>query len=166
MAEMDVRAANSDGHGVRGLSRRSLLAGLGVGVGASLVGLPGGMPTASAASAKDGSWCTPTQGYFPNGGHYGAPRGAGPHAGQDITNTTGTAVYAAAAGKVIRREWGGGLGGRTGNAIVISHGGGVYTYYGHLSAYRASVNDSVKAWRTKIQRGTGISVCGAGDTLR
>jgi len=131
-----------------------------VGVGASLVGLPGGMPTASAASAKDGSWCTPTQGYFPNGGHYGAPRGAGPHAGQDITNTTGTAVYAAAAGKVIRREWGGGLGGRTGNAIVISHGGGVYTYYGHLSAYRASVNDSVKAGERIADMGATGNVTG------
>lgn len=126
----------------------------------SLVGLPGTAPSASAASAKDGSWCTPAQGYFPNGGHYGAPRGAGPHAGQDITNSVGTAVYAAAAGTVIRREWGGGLGGRTGNAIVISHGGGVYTYYGHLNAYRVGLNESVRAGERIADMGATGNVTG------
>ncbi|WP_406726761.1 peptidoglycan-binding protein [Streptomyces sp. GD-15H] len=128
-----------------GLSRRGLLAGVGLGLGVSLGFVPGLTATASAASLKNGGWCNPALGYFPNGGHYGAPRGGASHAGQDITNSTGTAVYAAAAGTVIRREWGGGLGGRTGYGIVLSHGGGQYTYYGHLSVYRVGLNATVGA---------------------
>lgn len=126
-----------------GLSRRALLAGAGLGLGLGVLGL--GLPAAHAATARNGAWCNPALGYFPNGGHFGAPRGGASHAGQDVTNSTGTAVYAAAAGTVIRREWGGGLAGRTGNGIVISHGGNQYTYYGHLNAYRVSLNQKVSA---------------------
>ncbi|MGH3728892.1 MAG: peptidoglycan-binding protein [Micromonosporaceae bacterium] len=126
------------------MSRRALLAGAGFGiVGAAVLGIPGITPTADAATLKNAHWGNPALGYFPNGGHYGAPRGGGSHAGQDITNSTGTAIYAAAGGTVIRRQWGGGLPGRTGNGIVISHGGGYYTYYGHLNVYRVSLNQSV-----------------------
>lgn len=54
----------------------------------------------------------------------------GLHAGQDIANSCGTPVHAAAAGTVI---WAGGaLHGRTGNQVVIAHGGGIVTRYGHL----------------------------------
>lgn len=124
------------------LSRRGLF-GVGVGTVVLAAGLGGG--TAHAASAMNGAWCNPALGYFPNGGQYGAPRAGGPHAGQDVTNSTGTAVYAAAAGTVVRRSWGGGLPGRTGDGIVLSHGSNVYTYYGHLSAYRVGLNASVSA---------------------
>ncbi|TLW94698.1 metalloendopeptidase [Saccharomonospora piscinae] len=123
------------------ISRRTLLAGTGVGLGLLFTAAP----SAHAATLRDGSWTNPALGYFPNGGHFGAPRGDASHAGQDITNSVGTAVYAAAAGTVIRRQWGGGLPGRTGNALVISHGGGRYTYYGHLDAYRVSLNQAVSA---------------------
>ncbi|EHR61196.1 peptidoglycan DD-metalloendopeptidase family protein [Saccharomonospora cyanea] len=133
---------DSDPRG-RGVSRRTLLAGTGLGLGLGLLGL--GLPAAQAATLRNGAWCNPALGYFPNGGHFGAPRGGGSHAGQDITNSTGTAVYAAAGGTVIRRGWGGGLPARTGNAIVISHGNGQYTYYGHLNAYRVSLNQRVSA---------------------
>ncbi|WP_069813465.1 peptidoglycan-binding protein [Streptomyces sp. TP-A0874] len=143
-----------------GLSRRGLLAGMGLGVGVSLIGLPGMTSTASAASAKNGAWCNPALGYFPAGGHYGAPRGGAAHAGQDVTNSTGTAVYAAAGGTVIRRQWGGGLGGRTGNAIVISHGSGLYTYYGHLSAYRVALNAKVSAGQRIADMGATGNVTG------
>ncbi|KPC79911.1 peptidoglycan-binding protein [Streptomyces sp. NRRL S-4] len=130
-----------------GLSRRGLMAGLGLGFGLAAVGLPTGATTASAAtaSAKNGKWANPALGRFPAGGHYGAPRGGAAHAGQDVSNSTGTGVYAAAAGTVVRRSWGGGLTGRTGNALVLSHGGGQYTYYGHLSAYRVALNATVAA---------------------
>ncbi|UYM05250.1 peptidoglycan-binding protein [Solicola gregarius] len=160
MRDAGSDTADDRGRKARGLSRRGLLTGIGVGVGAAVVGLPGGAPAASAATAKDARWCTPAQGYFPDGGYYGAPRGGGPHAGQDITNSTGTAVYAAAAGTVIRRQWGGGLGGRTGNAIVISHGGGTYTYYGHLSAYRIGLNASVSAGQRIADMGATGNVTG------
>lgn len=123
-------------------SRRRLLAGLGAGLGVALTGAPILSASASAATLKDGRWCNPARGYFPDGGHYGAPRGQYSHAGQDVTNSTGTAVYAAAAGTVIRRGWGV-LTGRTGYGLVISHGGGRYTYYGHLSVFRVGSNASV-----------------------
>ncbi|CAM5674859.1 peptidoglycan-binding protein [Streptomyces californicus] len=136
----------------RGLSRRGLLAG--AGLGALAVHLPTGSAAATepeaaaeaeaAASARNGAWACPALGRFPAGGHYGAPRGGASHAGQDVSNSTGTAVHAAAAGTVVRRSWGGGLPGRTGNALVIAHGGGQYTYYGHLSAYRVGLNAEVQ----------------------
>lgn len=140
------------------VSRRAVIAGLGLGAAAAGLGLFAA--PASAATLKNGAWCNPALGYFPSGGHYGAPRGSGSHAGQDVTNTTGTAVYAAGAGTVVRREWGGGLGGRTGNALVISHGGGVFTYYGHLSAYRVSLNQSVSAGQRIADMGATGNVTG------
>ena len=89
----------------------------------------GGTITGSRATLQNRAWCNPALGYFPNGGHF-ETRNGGSHR-SDVTNSSGTAVYAAAAGTVIRRQWGGGLPYRTGNGIVISHGGGLYTY-GHL----------------------------------
>ncbi|MFI9627367.1 peptidoglycan-binding protein [Streptomyces sp. NPDC052042] len=127
-----------------GPSRRSLLLGAGAGLGVVLTGLPSLTPAASAATLKDGQWCNPAQGRFPAGGQYGAPRGGVPHAGQDVSNPTGTAVYAAAAGTVIRRG-SNVLTGRTGNGLVISHGGNRYTYYGHLNAFRVALNAKVAA---------------------
>ncbi|MCT2588869.1 peptidoglycan-binding protein [Streptomyces sp. N2-109] len=108
----------------------------------ALTGAPMLTSSASAATLKDGRWCNPARGYFPSGGHYGAPRGSYPHAGQDVTNSTGTAVYAAAAGTVIRRGTGV-LTGRSGYGLVLSHGSGRYTYYGHLSRFRIALNARV-----------------------
>src|SRR5690606_4558898 len=107
--------AEKDGFDIGGrtLSRRLLLAGAGVGlVGATLLGA-GNQSPAHGATLQNGAWCNPALGYFPNGGHFGAPRNGGSHTGQDVTNSSGTAVYAAAAGTVIRRQWGGGLPYRT-----------------------------------------------------
>lgn len=140
------------------LSRRALF-GTGVGAAVAVAGIAGATP--AHASAMNGAWCNPALGYFPNGGHYGAPRGNVTHAGQDVTNSSGTAVYAAAAGTVIRRSWGGGLPGRTGNGIVISHGGNVYTYYGHFDAYRVALNASVSAGQRIGDMGTTGNVTGS-----
>ena len=51
------------------------------------------------------------------------------HTGIDIGVPTGTSVKAAAAGTVTFAGWKGSLG----NLVVISHGNGVQTYYGHNS---------------------------------
>lgn len=51
------------------------------------------------------------------------------HPGLDIAANTGTTVKAAAAGTIISAGWYGGYG----NYILIDHGGGMATGYGHLS---------------------------------
>lgn len=142
-----------------GPSRRKLILGAGAGLGVALTGVPALTSSASAATLKDGRWCNPALGYFPAGGHYGAPRGSYPHAGQDVTNTTGTAVHAAAAGTVIRRGTGV-LSGRTGYGLVISHGSERYTYYGHLSVFRVSLNATVAAGQRIADMGATGNVTG------
>ncbi|GAA2478611.1 hypothetical protein GCM10010406_13480 [Streptomyces thermolineatus] len=141
------------------MSRRTLLAGLGAGLGMSLVGLAGPAARAFAATLKDARWCNPALGYFPSGGHYGAPRGSYPHAGQDITNPVGTAVYAAAAGTVVRRGTDV-LTGRTGYGLVIAHGNGQYTYYGHLNVFRVALNATVAAGQRIADMGATGNVTG------
>jgi hypothetical protein len=136
---------------------RRMLFGTALGAAAAVTGLGG---TAHAASAMNASWCNPALGHFPTGGHFGAPRGGSTHAGQDVTNSTGTAVYAAAAGTVVGRSWGGGLPGRTGEAIVVSHGNNVYTYYGHLSVYRVALNGRVSAGQRIADMGATGNVTG------
>ena len=69
------------------------------------------------------------------------PFGGSPefHPGLDIAAPTGTTVTAAAAGTVIMAQWYGGYG----NYILIDHGGGYSTGYGHLSAIYVSNGQSV-----------------------
>ena len=58
------------------------------------------------------------------------PRGARFHAGVDLIADAGTAVRAAAPGRV---KWAAWHSGGWGNLVVISHGRGVRTLYAHLS---------------------------------
>ncbi|OLT48953.1 hypothetical protein BJF85_10840 [Saccharomonospora sp. CUA-673] len=130
-------------HARAGVSRRKLLAGTAAGIGATAVGLTLGTGSATASSLMNGLWANPAQGYFPNGGHYGAPRGSASHAGQDITGPTGTAIYAARGGTV--QATGSNLiTGRTGTGIILRHANNTYTYYGHLSRVRVSRGDRVE----------------------
>ena len=62
------------------------------------------------------------------------------HRGLDIAGEKGQPVYATAAGKVAS----GGYSGDYGNLIVIDHGFGLETRYGHLLSYRVHVGDKVK----------------------
>jgi len=63
------------------------------------------------------------------------------HSGLDIVGTTGTEIYAPAAGIVV---FAGPLTVR-GNATVIDHGWGVYTAYLHQSEFKVKVGDRVQA---------------------
>ena len=66
----------------------------------------------------------------------------GRHPGLDMAAPTGTEVYAAEGGVVERADFGGWNGGY-GNVIVIDHGNGLNTLYGHLSAIHVQAGDVV-----------------------
>ena len=80
------------------------------------------------------------------------PFGGSPefHQGLDIAAPSGTTVTAAAGGTVIMAQWYGGYG----NYILIDHGGGYSTGYGHLSAIYVSNGQSVS-------RGQAIGAVGS-----
>jgi murein DD-endopeptidase MepM/ murein hydrolase activator NlpD len=69
-------------------------------------------------------------------------RGTGRHAGVDILAPAGAPVRASEQGTVVYA--GSGMRGY-GNAVVIDHGGGVTTLYGHLDAIRVESGDAVPA---------------------
>ena len=66
------------------------------------------------------------------------------HAGMDIAAGTGTPIGAAGNGTVIFAGWRGGYG----NCIMIDHGGGIVTLYGHQSSLATSVGQSVSTGQT------------------
>lgn len=63
------------------------------------------------------------------------------HSGTDIAASYGADVIAAAGGTVIKSEYYGGYG----NCIIIDHGGGMSTLYGHMSSLVAKNGDTVAA---------------------
>jgi murein DD-endopeptidase MepM/ murein hydrolase activator NlpD len=67
------------------------------------------------------------------------PRWGRLHAGIDIAAPTGTPIAASKAGRVVISSWYGGYG----NLIVLDHGGGVETWYGHNSVNSVRVGQSV-----------------------
>ncbi len=68
----------------------------------------------------------------------------GGHPGIDFANPVGAQVYAAGAGRVVKADGISDPGGY-GNQIVIHHGGGVYTQYGHLGTMSVRVDANVTA---------------------
>ena len=62
------------------------------------------------------------------------------HGGLDIPGSYGSAIVAANSGKVI---WAGNRGDSYGNYVIIDHGGGVATLYGHSSKVLVSSGQSV-----------------------
>ena len=66
------------------------------------------------------------------------------HEGIDIAATTGTPIWAAAAGTVIHAGWLGGYG----NLVVVDHGNGLATAYAHASAILVSLGQQVSQGET------------------
>jgi len=62
------------------------------------------------------------------------------HTGVDIDGNTGDPIYAAESGKVIRAGWSTGYG----YNVMINHGNGIVTLYGHASKLLVKVGDTVK----------------------
>ncbi|HIV58274.1 MAG TPA: peptidoglycan DD-metalloendopeptidase family protein [Candidatus Stackebrandtia faecavium] len=136
-------------------SRRNLLITAGAGTAAAAVGIP---TLAFADSSAQAAWSNPAIGTITSG--YMTP-GRPNHAGTDVANNQGTNIHAAKSGTVTavrtnsypgdKRQ--GLLPGRTGNGILIDHGGGYVTYYGHL--YSAAVSKG-----TKVSTGQVIAAMG------
>ncbi len=74
------------------------------------------------------------------------------HHGVDIACPFGSAIRAAAAGTVIKAQGGWNTG--YGIMIVIDHGGGMQTLYGHLSKLYVQVGDYVQAGQTIAAEGS------------
>jgi len=66
------------------------------------------------------------------------------HEGVDIGVPSGTPIRAAASGTVIYSGWMGGYG----NLVVIDHGGGLATAYGHQSSIAAGNGSHVSQGQT------------------
>lgn len=63
------------------------------------------------------------------------------HGGLDFRDAVGAPIHATAAGEVVTAGWVGGYG----NMVEVSHGNGLSTRYGHMSAISVSVGDHVSA---------------------
>lgn len=62
-----------------------------------------------------------------------------PHGGLDLPGVTGTPVYASQSGRIVLAEelfF-------PGNTVIVDHGLGIYTFYGHLSEISVKVGDEV-----------------------
>jgi murein DD-endopeptidase MepM/ murein hydrolase activator NlpD len=96
---------------------------------------------------------------WPVPNHYNVSSGVGErwgtyHKGLDITGESGTAIYAAEYGTVVRmnnscthnygKSSSCGCGGGYGNYVIIDHGNGFLTLYGHLTQATVEVGDTVK----------------------
>ncbi len=87
---------------------------------------PAAAANAPAAKVGGSGMAWPTNGSVTSGFGY---RWGSLHAGIDIANGTGTPIRAAKGGTIILAGWNGGYG----NCIVIDHGGGLSTLYGHMT---------------------------------
>jgi len=72
------------------------------------------------------------------------------HEGIDIAVPTGTPVVAAASGRVIVAGWMGGYG----NLVVVDHGGGLATAYGHNSSFAVGSGSTVSQGQTIAYAGS------------
>lgn len=76
------------------------------------------------------------------------------HTGIDIGAGHGASILAAEAGTVLRAGWNSGYG----NYVVIDHGGGVQTLYGHCSALLVQSGQTVsRAQKIALVGSTGVS---------
>lgn len=105
---------------------------------------------------EGGKWICPVwRSYYVNRyGNYLSGRSYESHPGIDMAAPHGTPIHAAADGVVIRAGWYGGYG----NAVVIAHGDGITSLYGHNSSVTCSVGQKVKRGDVIAKMGsTGFS---------
>src|SRR3989344_150994 len=98
----------------------------------NLAGLP--TPNAGAVSAT-GNWIWPAAGSISQGFKSW-------HKGIDIANRGGGAILAAVSGQVLVASWLDNTG--YGNRVLIDHGNGIKTLYGHMASFSVVVGQTVK----------------------
>ncbi len=89
---------------------------------------------------EGGEWDFPLKSGYSLTSHFGEARSYEHHPGIDLAVPTGTPIYAAQSGKVVTAGWYGGYG----NAVVIYHGNGLTSVYGHNSQVLVNSGDYVE----------------------
>lgn len=84
-----------------------------------------------------------------------------PHLGVDLAAPVGTPILAASDGKVLSI----GRNGGNGRQIILSHNGGVKTYYGHLSRYKKGLKKGSTVEKKEIIGFVGSSGLSTGPHL-
>lgn len=103
------------------------------------------------AKAATGKFRRPASGNLTSG--FG-PRWGTMHNGIDIANSYGTSIYASDGGVVKYAGWQGGYG----NLVIIDHGNGFQTYYGHASKILVTKGQKVgKGEKIALMGSTGNS---------
>jgi murein DD-endopeptidase MepM/ murein hydrolase activator NlpD len=105
-----------------GAARRAQLA-------ASFARIPAFLPVAQPKQSSDFGYRSDP---FHGGGAF--------HAGIDLTGSIGDAIHAAADGVVVRAGWWAGYG----KVVVVDHGNGMETRYGHLSRFHVKEGDIIR----------------------
>ncbi|MFA6493029.1 MAG: peptidoglycan DD-metalloendopeptidase family protein [Patescibacteria group bacterium] len=107
--------------------------------------------TTSTKKAFAGTFRRPTSGWHVSQ-VFGHTSFESNHTGIDLDSRSGGTIFASASGTVVRttRGWGGGYG----NHIVIDHGNGFQTLYGHMSSFSVSQGQ----W---VNQGQPIGVMGS-----
>ena len=108
----------------------------------------------------DGDFRVPLDGVT-TGGNFGKRRvlngqPGSPHGGVDFPAVTGTPIHAAQSGRVaLAQELF-----FSGNTVVVDHGLGIYTFYGHLSEVDVKVGDELQAGQVLGKAGATGRVTG------
>ncbi len=108
------------------------------------VGISGNVGTVAAGRISSGYFLWPTNTWYitsdfsPNRVNpvTGVLR---PHTGTDVGASQGAPIWAAQSGTVVLAEYNGGYG----NCVILDHGGGIKTLYGHMSAILVTQGQSV-----------------------
>jgi hypothetical protein len=109
----------------------------------------------------DGDFRVPLDGVT-TGGNFGKRRilngqSGSPHSGVDFPSPTGTPIHAAQSGRVaLAQELF-----FSGNTVVVDHGLGIYTFYGHLSEIDVKVGDQLQLGQVLGKVGATGRVTGA-----
>jgi murein DD-endopeptidase MepM/ murein hydrolase activator NlpD len=69
-----------------------------------------------------------------------------PHLGVDLAAPSGTPIMAASDGRVNYAGWKGGFG----KQVIIDHGGGYQTFYGHLSGFASNITAGARVRQKQI----------------